>query len=358
MQIDMHYYGVYALARMAGLKASAAETIATASQYVDDAVKDDFQYHENGNKLAPIVTAHKTLELVENRDIRDQPFVWLPFHFFPGNEGSEFSQRLLCVKNSRLVNRVLEHYPTLSDRCYILELIGIAAHVYADTFSHFGFSGVSSRKNKVHATSIKPLNADAPTSSYIEKKLTAFFRKFGYQGGLWQNIKRWVIHDGAEVASGALGHGAAATLPDLPYLEWELEFEENPSCVGLVTRNNTESFLDASECLHDFFKRFADAQPQHSDESGGVPFGDFKEQIRRILSLQKGKTERSERWRDDFRQGRLGIIGGQVIPDYDTVTWDKQWEDFCTLEKPEEADGRVERLPLPSGRRLPRALRA
>jgi len=37
MQIDMHYYGVYAIARLAGLRPEAARMIATASQYVDDA---------------------------------------------------------------------------------------------------------------------------------------------------------------------------------------------------------------------------------------------------------------------------------------------------------------------------------
>ncbi len=35
MQIDMHYYGVYALARLASLKPEAARTIAMASQYHD-----------------------------------------------------------------------------------------------------------------------------------------------------------------------------------------------------------------------------------------------------------------------------------------------------------------------------------
>ena len=85
MQIDMHYYGVYAIARLAGLRPEAAGTIATASQYVDDAVDADIQHHENGNKLAPIVTAHRIIEIMENRDVNDQPFVWLPFHFFRGN---------------------------------------------------------------------------------------------------------------------------------------------------------------------------------------------------------------------------------------------------------------------------------
>ena len=42
MQIDMHYYGVYVLARLAGLKPDAAKIIATASQYVDEAVEKDW----------------------------------------------------------------------------------------------------------------------------------------------------------------------------------------------------------------------------------------------------------------------------------------------------------------------------
>jgi len=45
------------MARLAGLRPKAAGTIATASQYVDDAVEADIQHHENGNNLAPIVTS-------------------------------------------------------------------------------------------------------------------------------------------------------------------------------------------------------------------------------------------------------------------------------------------------------------
>ena len=36
MQLDMHYYGTYAMARAAGLKPQVCITIATASQFVDD----------------------------------------------------------------------------------------------------------------------------------------------------------------------------------------------------------------------------------------------------------------------------------------------------------------------------------
>ena len=36
MQVDMHYYGTYAMARAAGLKADVCKIIATAAEFVDD----------------------------------------------------------------------------------------------------------------------------------------------------------------------------------------------------------------------------------------------------------------------------------------------------------------------------------
>lgn len=114
VQIDMHDYGVYAMARPAGLRPAVAGNIATASQYVDDAVDGDIKYHEQGNKLAPIITAHRIIEIVENRD--------------------------------------------------------------------------------------------------LDIKLDGFFRRFGFQGGLWTNVRGSIMSDGAEIASGALGHGAVDRL--------------------------------------------------------------------------------------------------------------------------------------------------
>lgn len=342
MQIDMHYYGVYAMARMAGLRPEAAGTIATASQYVDDAVAADILHHENGNKLAPVVTAHQLVELIENRDVNDQPFVWLPFHFCPGNEGKDFTERLICRKDSPLVNELIGHYLNLNERPYALPLIGIAAHVYADTFSHSGFSGVSSRRNKVDAQSITLLNATAPTATYLDKKLDKFFREFGFQGGFWFNIRRAIMSDGAEIASGALGHGAVAVLPDLPYLEWTFEHEQ-PFRVS--ARNNAEAYLEACEKLHNIFKRFALLSSGYDDGTSGVDFSTAEERIRDILLYQNGKAERSEKWRTAFAKGELGIKAGEDIPYYDPVPWDKQRNHFPGLDKPEEvADSEVYRF--------------
>ena len=72
-------------------------------------------------------------------------------------------------KDSPLINDLIDHCLELHERPFALALIGLAAHVYADTFSHSGFSGVSSRRNKVDASSITPQNATAPTAQYISK---------------------------------------------------------------------------------------------------------------------------------------------------------------------------------------------
>lgn len=336
MQIDMHYYGIYALARMAGLKPGAAKAIATASQYVDDAVEGDIQHHENGNMFAPIVTAHRLIELLDNRNPEDQPFVWVPFHFFPGNEGKDFTEQLLCGKDSDLINKMIDHYLELNDYPFALQLMGVTAHIYADTFSHFGFSGVSSRRNKVDGSSINPKNASAPTATYLDGKMKNFFRKFGFQGGLWFNIKRAIMSSGAEIASGALGHGAVAILPDLPYLEWSFAYEEPRSADVLSNRNNTDNFLEACEKLHGIFKRFASYGNSHDDGTSGVDFNTVKQRVRDILSLQNGKSKRSEEWRMAFTRGELGIPAGEEIPHYESKAWNKQREKFAALDQPKD----------------------
>jgi hypothetical protein len=329
----MHYYGVYAMARLAGLRREVARMIATASQYVDDAVEGEIRRHEDGNKLDPVVTAHRVIEIIENRNEDDQPFVWVPFHFFPGNEGKGFTKRLVCLKDSSLMNELIGHYLELHERPFAPALIGLTAHVLADTFAHFGFSGVSSRRNKVDATSIKPINATAPTAKYLDIKLDSFFRRFGFQGGLWTNVRRSIMSDGAEIASGALGHGAVAVLPDLPYLEWEFEYELSSE---VSRRNNTEIYLEACEKLYDMFQRFVSASNDYDDGTSGVDFTTVKERVKDILSFQHGKAERSEQWRSAFSRGELGIPAGEEIPHYDPAPWDKERDKFPAMDKPDE----------------------
>ena len=142
MQIDMHYYGVYAMARAAGLTREASGRIATASELVDDNAEEEHVEFGDGGRLDLMPTAHHTLD-TENRNEEMQRKVWVPFHFIPGNRGRTVAERLVCRKDSAIAREVVDHAVRMANRAFGPQLIGITAHVYADTFSHYGFSGAS-----------------------------------------------------------------------------------------------------------------------------------------------------------------------------------------------------------------------
>ncbi len=112
MQTDMHYYGTYAMARAAGLNVQNAKTVAYASQYVDDATSNDSEQHEDGGMLEATATSHTNTEAIEHAhfDLDEQRKVWVPFHFFPGNEGKTVSDRLQCVKDGALAQEMVQNH--------------------------------------------------------------------------------------------------------------------------------------------------------------------------------------------------------------------------------------------------------
>jgi len=112
LQLDMHFYGIYALARAAGVKPDSAHTIAYASQFVDDALEGEVNVLDNQTAVYPIVTSHKPMDY-KNTILRDQWKVWVPFHFLPGNlktEGS-FYGKMTCRKGteSQPAQMILKH---------------------------------------------------------------------------------------------------------------------------------------------------------------------------------------------------------------------------------------------------------
>lgn len=102
MQLDMHFYGVYAMALAAGVKSNVAKTIAFASQFVDDATESEMILLENQTCILPAMTSHRPIDY-QNTIPEDQWKVWVPFHFFPGGESSDGSliEKLRCRKDSQ-----------------------------------------------------------------------------------------------------------------------------------------------------------------------------------------------------------------------------------------------------------------
>ena len=331
MQIDMHYYGVYALALLAGLNKEAAETIAVASQYVDDSITDHTLDHESGAKLIPEETAHHAGS-IRNLDRDHQRYIWIPFHFFPGNEGQHLTERLVCREDGKLAKEMVRHHLGLAKRPFALELMGVTAHVYADTFAHFGFSGVSSRRNKVRNEDIEIIKASKRTRNYWDKEKPKFFRKYGKRGGFWRNIKRSIFSAGAEVMSGALGHGAVLTFPDQPYLHWKYEYEDkfDDRPVQEVDRENQTHFLNGCRALFDMFAKFAKKRSDYCRTSSPVSFNPVEAAIKDILALEDGKKARSRKWCQLVKQNKR--FGKITIPEYNVNKgWNKDRDDFPGL---------------------------
>lgn len=245
MQKDMHYHGTYAMALAAGIPAGDAAVIAYAAQFVDDATTDADRTHEDGGYFRDINTAHHPYKAAVStfadnmRNQIDQRTIWVPFHFLPGGAGDTFHEKLLCLKDGPIAREMLENHLGAHKKAFALELIGVAAHVYADTFSHYGFSGMTSPLNGIARESFQFVDESRPdVKTYLMGKMEKFFASKA-------NIP-------------SLGHGSVATMPDRPFLRWRFTFEANRPGNGYVSvRDNVETTMEAREKLHRFFLRFS-----------------------------------------------------------------------------------------------------
>ena len=306
MQTDMHYYGTYALARAAGIKSEHAGYIATASQYVDDSKGITVELPDS-SFLDYRATAHGTSIAIPdikdtafNKDEDDQRYVWIPFHFLPACEGTTLAEKLICKIDSAVANEMVAHHLSLADQSYGALLMGVTAHVYADTFSHYGFSGVTSQMNDVDTKSIDLQIQSSNVLQYAKERASDF----------WEKCKG----EGAEKLT-LLGHGGAATFPDRPFLSWSFNYTDGRKS-GL--RPNHETFLNACEKLHNMFITLGDKFPGFS-QGDGRGFQEIKETVSKILAVEGTMEERITAWQNAAQSGLLfGNQAGEQIPVYDS----------------------------------------
>lgn len=334
MQKDMHYYGTYAMARAAGLAPKVCRTIATAAEFVDDNGDKETIEFPDGGRLDFVPTAHHAAD-IENIDRHDQRLVWVPFHFIPGNEGRSMSERLLCRKDSEIAREMIDHNLSLADKPFGLHLAGITAHVYADTFSHYGFSGVSSRWNRIDTSSVEFFDVEPKIRGYLEEKAGRFPEKYGKEMGRLPNIRdpeSWnyrlsdaisrlkdrFMGNAAEALSGALGHGAAVTYPDRPFLRWQFDYE-HPKRRSSGLRDNPATFLEACEKLHGMFRRLGERNPDTKQDEGRN-FDDIRVVVARILAMQAPREVREKAWKDAAKGGELFVRPEGILP-YQGATW-------------------------------------
>jgi hypothetical protein len=292
MQIDLHFYGIYALARAAGINSIEAEIIAHASQFVDDSIDDNEVVLQSiGKAVIPILTSHKPLNFQISKPA-EQWRVWVPFHFLPGNEPSDgtFIERMTCRKNSEPAKKILEFALDKTNTDIRPYIAGIATHVFADTFSHNGFLGLSSEANNVKGNSIKFKVRPVRT-------LSSLLRRFG------RMIRIRIIGFFAKLIP--VGHGAVDNFPDLPYLNWSFEFQTHAQ---VDIRNNQKIFLEAAEQLFIFFKNYQTNKNMTNELNSQKLWEEIQPEIIRLISISTTKENRIKAWKLSIAHGKFSTI--------------------------------------------------
>ena len=326
----MHYYGTYAMARAAGISPEACQIIATAAEFVDDNGKKEHIPFPDGGRLDFVPTAHHMTNRA-NKDVHDQRLVWLPFHFIPGNIGDTMHEKLVCQKDSDIVRELVENNKKMAKEPFRLYLIGITAHVYADTFAHYGFSGISSPLNRIDQSTIEILEPKDGHSilEYIEDKASKFSKKFAPEIKQIFDSATSLGGEFAEDLTAGLGHAGAYTYPDRPYMKWQFEYE-HPKGRPSGVRDNLATFLEACEKLHAMFLAFVKENPDlKADE--GRPFDEIRDTVSKILNKKKDCQGRSNAWKQAARKGDLFYQPEEILP-YLGESWEKELEELKECE--------------------------
>jgi hypothetical protein len=293
MQIDFHHGIVYVIARLADFSHPQAEVIAYCSQYVDDATNSGTIKFDNGAMFTRISSAHKTLDYRNFSELNNQ-FVWLPFHFLPGNGGrpegenpdGSFIQKIMCQPASPVAQQMIEACIADRKEPYGLHRLGVTLHVLADTWSHQRFAGICHRTN-----AITMLDADnQPDHSFLD-------RLKNYFGDVFDRAANHFISD-----LFPLGHGAALSHPDKPFLSWHYRDSNG----ALVRRSNTDLFVEAAHEICKAMQRFRVGSAKA--DVPGLRAADRDKIGRWMADIHDCEgPDRHQKWLELIGQGALGF---------------------------------------------------
>ena len=290
MQTDMYFYSTYAMARLAGVPKDHANIIAQSAQFVDDSDGRHSEAHEDGGFLYAIATAHHS---IVNKE--EQGRICVPFHFLPGGEGTTLEEKLLCTEDSKIANEMFDRHirHCLVDPAFRFQLLGISAHLYLDTFSHYGFSGIISEYNRIDKESIDFFNVETPEMA-----------KYLAPASKDSCVQR------------------IANYSSLPFLKWKFTFAKNRPSRGKVSfRDNAKTFREACKKLHEKFTCFVTKYYAYPTI---IAFESFTADIEIILRFEGSKEARIEKWRAFFKENKSGIFD----KDESNIEYDcKEWED-------------------------------
>lgn len=309
MQEDFHFYAIYVLCRCNGMSPENSKKVAYASQHTDDAKYEHALNFENGGRFQQVLSAHKFIH-PEVFSLDAQYKIYVPFHFTPGNQGDRFQERMVCRENSEIAQQMIRAVANLKGKPYQLHRLGIALHVYADTWSHKDFSGLQTELNNVEEINV--INEDKVG---IAKIFTSFFR------------------DIAESLIPQIGHAETATLPDEPYREWTFYHVYQKRSIH---RKNWLICQDACRAIYKEIKGFLTKGPEYRTEKP-IPWGEIKGSVTNLFKKKGDLEERCRNWAEKINASGFGFPCQPAEKDlsYDDREWFRTSVEVKKVDKEE-----------------------
>lgn len=321
MQIDFHLGVTYVLARMSGFTPFEANTIASSSQYVDDAVNSGTILFQNRSAYEFRASAHKMLDYRNFKELANH-HVWIPFHFIPGNEVratsvDAFAQKLVCRPNSAIAQDVVQSCIANFNKAFGYHLLGVTTHAFVDTWAHQGFAGITHEINKV--TEIYDYDG------VLDAEMMRYRKKY-YRRSYFRRFYDWIVSFFVGEYN-PIGHGTVLSYPDLPYLRWSYQDWQGET----VQRNNPADYMQAVEHVLNLYREVRKAH--------GLPLVNvFEEDLTKIKELissidLEGGEERLEKWREHILKGSFQFGNDTWTYSVEgSESWLKEAFDFETLE--------------------------
>lgn len=266
MRIDFHFYTIYALARAVGFSPDKAYVIAYSSQYTDDEVEERKILFENGGEFEPFITGHRILDPhTVSAEICKR--VWIPFHFLPGNLG-DGDEKLITRANGPIAGEMISQFLSYDLLPYSCHLLGIMLHVYADTWSHQNFMGITDDMNRVNDLVVEGENI------YLYK------------------------------LAPPLGHAQAGSTPDEPRLAWEYSGYQG----GAQDIDNYRRALQAAQNCYLLLSKFMDKFAHDFRDSSLIKWAEIEGKVLKLFQYNKDLRGCINSWGEAINNGEFGFM--------------------------------------------------
>lgn len=346
MNLDFHFYGTYAAAKIVGFDDESAKEIAWAAQMVDEFTEG---YAKKAGIKDPTVTCETTKDnFADDINMLSDPYnetllkirkIWVPFHFLPNvsyndeymlsslNERDKPDYRCRCYPNSSLTKNLVNYlvgsgeqktdikqYSKAYESIYIY--IGIVMHILADTWAHQGFAGSPNYM-----------------VNYIEGEQV-----------FHQDYKEGIIDKTHNIGTNYeimfLGHGIAGHKPDTGYLVYEYKEKASEKKIKV---HNTERFFAAFaqmvEAMLDIVEgiEFVPVEYGYADIGNGKLdlLDAYKDEIENVLHTEA--PDQSTAWLKLLQNRHL--LSGSLVFDKDNIP-----EKNIKLQQFSEAAWDIQRL--------------